>query len=66
MRIMVPKNHVDMNKFDSEHEPGFRTVVDYITAIVKMVRDSRMEAVEEAQQQESEADKKLREGAPPA
>lgn len=62
MRVMVPKDHVDMNKFESEHEPGFRTVVDYMTAIVKKVRDGIMEAVEAEQQQESEADKRLREG----
>lgn len=62
MRHTVPRDHIDMNKFDSESDYGFQTVVQYIGSIVDNVRAQQNEVREAERQQESEADKKLREG----
>lgn len=62
MRHTVPKDHIDMNKFDSDGDPSFQTVVHYLNSIVDIARARHNEVLEAERQQESEADKKLREG----
>jgi hypothetical protein len=58
MRVTVPKDHIEMNKFDSEGDPGFQTVVHYITAMIDSVRASRMEVLEAERAQQHDADRR--------